>query len=184
MSAERSRRRCCGWWWRVAKPNFDQLTPGRIAAAALTTGFLLFGGWHWTRLEQPHMGGRELMLLALLGVVPTVVALIGGGRVATLLSVAAVTVVAIGHITHTWPWQSRHGIYPERVATLVERGLRDWFGTHTPIDAGRFPGADHDLRLAFFAAAAALVWLIVRRGSALPGIGVAFIGTVGRRMRS
>ena len=82
--------------------------------------------------------------------------------------------VAIGHVTHTWPWQSRHGIYPERVATLVVNGLRDWFGTHTPIDAGRFPGADHDLRLAFFAAAAVLAWLLVRRGSALPGIGVAF----------
>jgi len=50
-------------------------------------------------------------------------------------------------------------------------GLRDWFGAHTPIDAGRFPGADHDLRLAFFAAAAVLAWLLVRRGSALPGIG-------------
>jgi transglutaminase-like putative cysteine protease len=159
----------------VARPNLAQLTPSRIAAAALTAAFLLFGGWHWTRLEQAHMGGSELMLLALLGIVPTVVALVGGSRLTTLVSVVAVTVAAIGHITHTWPWQSRHGIYPERVAALVEKGLRDWFGTHTPIDAGRFPGADHDLRLAFFAAAAALAWLIVRRGSALPGIGVAFV---------
>jgi protein-glutamine gamma-glutamyltransferase len=158
----------------VARPNLAQLTPSRIAAAALTTAFLLFGGWHWTRLEQAHVGGSELMLLALLGIVPTVVARVGCGRLTTLLSGVAVTVAAIGHITHTWPWQSRHGIYPERVAALVEKGLRDWFGTHTPIDAGRFPGADHDLRLAFFAAAAALAWLIVRRGSALPGIGVAF----------
>ena len=102
----------------MARPSLDQLTPGRIAAAALTTAFLLFGGWHWTRLEQPHMGARELTLLALLGVVPTVVALVGGGRLATLLSLVAVTVAAIGHITHTWPWQSRHGIYPERVPRL------------------------------------------------------------------
>ncbi|MEP6640490.1 MAG: transglutaminaseTgpA domain-containing protein [Gaiellales bacterium] len=158
----------------MARPDLNRFTPGRIAAAALTTGFLLFGGWHWTRLEQPHMGGRELLLLAVLGAVPTVVALIGGSRLTTLVSIVAVTVVAIGHITHTWPWESRHGIYPERVGALVEKGLRDWFGTHTPIDAGRFPGADHDLRLAFFAAAAALAWLMVRRGSALPGIGVAF----------
>jgi protein-glutamine gamma-glutamyltransferase len=150
------------------------VTPGRIAAAALTTGFLLFGGWHWTQLEQPHIGSRELALLALLGVVPTLVAVLGGGRLATLISLVAATVVAVGHITHTWPWQSRHGIYPDRIASLVGNGLRDWFGTHTPIDAGRFPGADHDLRLAFFAAAAALTWLIVSRRSALPGIGVAF----------
>ena len=93
---------------------------------------------------------------------------------ASLISLAAVTVLAIGHITHTWPWQTQHGIYPDRIASLVVNGLRDWFGTHTPIDAGRFPGADHDLRLAFFAAAAALAWLIVSRRSALPGIGVAF----------
>ena len=53
-------------------------------------------------------------------------------------------------------------------------GLRQWFETHTPIDAGRFAGADHDLRLAFFAAACAIAWLIVRRGAALPAIGVAF----------
>jgi transglutaminase-like putative cysteine protease len=158
----------------VRRPSLERLTPARIAAAGLTTGFLLFGGWHWTRLEQPHIGARELALLALLGVVPTLVALLGGGRWTSLLSLLTVTVVAIGHITNTWPWQSRHGIYPERVATLVVNGLRDWFGTHTPIDAGRFPGADHDLRLAFFAAAAALAWLIVSRGSALPGIGVAF----------
>jgi hypothetical protein len=174
MSAGRSRRRCYGWWWLVGRPSLEQLTPGRITAAALTTGFLLFGGWHWTRLEQPHIGARELTLLAILGVVPTVVALVGGSRLATLVSIAAVSVAAIGHVTHTWPWQSRHGIYPERVATLVVNGLRDWFGTKTPIDAGRFPGAAHDLRLAFFAAAAVLAWLLVRRGSALPGIGVAF----------
>ena len=158
----------------MPRPSLERLTPARITAAALTAAFLLFGGWHWTRLEQPHIGGRELFVLALLGIVPALVALLGGGRWATLLSLVAVAVGAIGHITHTWPWQSRHGIYPERVVSLVVNGLRDWFGTSTPIDAGRFPGADHDLRLAFFAAAAALAWLIVRRGSALPGIGVAF----------
>jgi hypothetical protein len=56
----------------------------------------------------------------------------------------------------------------------VDRGLRDWFSTHTPIDVGRFAGADHDLRLAFFLAAAALAWLLVRHEAALPAIGVAF----------
>jgi protein-glutamine gamma-glutamyltransferase len=147
---------------------------GQVAAAALTVGFLLFGGWHWTRLEQPHIGARELTFLAILAVIPTLVAIAGGGRIAAALSLVVVTVAAIGHITNTWPWQTQHGIYPARVSTLVVRGLRDWFGTHTPIDAGRFPGADHDLRLAFFAAAAALAWLLVRRGSGLLGIGVAF----------
>jgi transglutaminase-like putative cysteine protease len=146
----------------------------QVATAVLTVAFLLFGGWHWTRLEQPHIGARELTFLAVLGVIPTVVALVGAGRVASLVSLVVVAVAAIGHTTHTWPWQTQHGVYPARVTTLVVRGLRDWFGTHTPIDAGRFPGADHDLRLAFFAAAAALAWLLVRRGSALPGIGVAF----------
>jgi transglutaminase-like putative cysteine protease len=140
----------------------------------LTAAFLLFTGWHWARLEQPHIGFRELALLALLGVVPTVVAMLGGGRTPALIALAVATVAAIGQITHTWPWQTQHGIYPARVVELVGRGLRDWFGTHTPIDAGRFAGADHDLQLAFFAAAVALAWLIVRREAALPGIGVAF----------
>ncbi len=152
----------------------DSLRPIRVAPVLLTAGFLLFCGWHWARLEQPHIGFRELALLALLGAVPTVVAMLGGSRTAVLLAGAAATIAAIGQITHTWPWQTRHGIYPARVIELVWNGLRDWFGTHTPIDAGRFAGADHDLRLAFFAAAIALPWLIVRREAALPGIGVAF----------
>lgn len=151
-----------------------RLRPPRVAPILLTAGFLTFGGWHWARLEQPHIGFRELALLALLGAVPTVVAMLGGGRTGALVALAAATVGAIGQVTHTWPWQTRHGIYPARVIELVVRGLRDWFGTHTPIDAGRFAGADHDLRFAFFAAAVALAWLIVRREAALPGIGVAF----------
>ncbi len=146
----------------------------RVAPVLLTAAFLLFAGWHWARLEQPHIGFRELALLALLGVAPTVVAMVGGGRIGALIALAAATVCAIGLIMHTWPWQTQHGFYPARVVELVGRGLRDWFGTHTPIDAGRFGGADHDLQLAFFAAAVALAWLIVRREAALPGIGVAF----------
>ena len=152
----------------------DSLRRVRAAPVLLTAAFLVFGGWHWARLEQPHIAARELALLALLGAVPTLVALLGGGRTASVLALVAATMAAIGQIMHTWPWQTRHGIYPARVIGLVVHGLRDWFGTHTPIDAGRFAGADHDLRLAFFAAAAALVWLIVRREAALPGIGVAF----------
>ncbi len=113
-------------------------------------------------------------MLALLGVIPTIVAMLGGGRTGALIALVVATVAAIGQITHTWPWQTQHGIYPARVGELVGRGLRDWFGTHTPIDAGRFAGADHDLQLAFFAAAVALTWLIVRREAALAGIGVAF----------
>ena len=146
----------------------------RVAPVLLTAAFLLFAGWHWARLEQPHIGFRELALLALLGVAPTIVAMLGGGRIGALIALAVATVCAIGLIMHTWPWQTQHGFYPARVVELVGRGLRDWFGTHTPIDAGRFAGADHDLQLAFFAAAVALAWLIVRREAALPGIGVAF----------
>jgi hypothetical protein len=140
----------------------------------LTAGFLLFGGWHWARLAQPHMGFRDLVVLALLAALPTAVAMLGGGRTATLLTLLAATLAAIGQIMHVWPWQTAHGLYPARVTELAGRGLRQWFGTHTPIDAGRFAGADHDLHLAFFAAAAALTWLIVRRESGLAGIGVAF----------
>jgi Transglutaminase-like superfamily/TgpA N-terminal domain len=156
-------------WWRV-----DRLRPIRVAPVLLTAAFLLFGGWHWARLEQPHMSVGSLALLAVLAALPTLVAIAGGGRAATIVTAIVVTVAAIGEVMHTWPWQTRHGVYPARVVELVVRGLRDWFGTHTPIDAGRFAGADHDLRLAFFAGAAALAWLIVRRGSGLAGIGVAF----------
>jgi transglutaminase-like putative cysteine protease len=152
----------------------DRLRPLRAAPAALTAAFLVFSGWHWSQLAQPVMGGRDLGLLALLAAVPTLVAVFGGGRAATIGSAIAATIVAIGQIMHTWPWQTAHGIYPSRVAVLVVRGLRQWFATHTPIDAGRFAGADHDLRIAFFIGAAAMAWLIVRRGTALPGIGVAF----------
>ena len=140
----------------------------------LAGALLLFGGWHWARLEQPHMGGRGLLVLALLAALPTLAAMLGRGRGTVLLALLVATIAAIGEITHTWPWQTQHAIYPARVSQLVVNGLRDWFGTHTPIDAGRFPGANHDLRLAFFAAACAIIWLIVRRGAALPAIGVAF----------
>jgi transglutaminase superfamily protein len=146
----------------------------RVGPVLLAAGFLAFSGWHWSRLEQPHIAANELLLLAAVGAVPTLVALLVRGRSATILAALAAVVVAIGQIMHTWPWQVRHGLYPSRVVVLVTRGLRDWFATHTPIDAGRFPGADRDLRVAFFLGAALLVWLIVRRGAALPGIGVAF----------
>ena len=136
-------------------------------------GFLVFCGWHWARLAQPHMGFRDLAVLALLAALPD------GRRDARRRThghaahAARRHLAAIGQIMHIWPWQTAHGsIRPAH--RLVGRGLRQWFGTHTPIDAGRFAGADHDLQLAFFAAAAALTWLIVRRGSALAGIGVAF----------
>jgi hypothetical protein len=152
----------------------DSLPRPRIAPAVCAGALLLFGGWHWARLEQPHMGGRGLVVLALLAALPTIAALLGYGRGTILLTLVVATVAAIGEITHTWPWQTAHGIYPARVTELVVNGLRDWFATHTPIDAGRFAGANHDLRLAFFAGACAIVWLIVRRGAALPAIGVAF----------
>jgi len=152
----------------------DSVPRSRIAPAVLAGALLLFGGWHWARLEQPHMGGRGLLVLALLAALPTLAALLGRGRGTILLAFLVATVAAIGEITHTWPWQTQHAIYPARVSQLVVNGLRDWFGTHTPIDAGRFPGANHDLRLAFFAAACAIIWLIVRRGAALPAIGLAF----------
>jgi hypothetical protein len=152
----------------------DSVPRSRIAPAVLAGALLLFGGWHWARLEQPHMGGRGLLVLALLAALPTLAALLGRGRGTILLAFLVATVAAIGEITHTWPWQTQHGIYPVRVSQLIVNGLRDWFGTHTPIDAGRFPGANHDLRLAFFVAACAIIWLIVRRGAALPAIGVAF----------
>jgi protein-glutamine gamma-glutamyltransferase len=146
----------------------------RVAPILLAAAFLIFSAWHWARLEQPHMSGDQLLLLSLLAAVPTLAALLLRSRTATAIAAALAAVVAIGQIMHTWPWQTRHGLYPSRVIDLVVRGLRDWFGTHTPIDAGRFAGADRDLRLAFFLGAAALVWLVVRRGAALPGIGVAF----------
>lgn len=152
----------------------DRLPRPRLAPAVLTGALLLFGGWHWARLEQPHMGGRGLIVLALLAALPTVAALLGYGRGAILGTIVVATIAAIGEITHTWPWQTQHGIYPARVTELIVNGLRDWFSTHTPIDAGRFPGANHDLRLAFFVAAGAMTWLIVRRGAALPAIGIAF----------
>jgi hypothetical protein len=146
----------------------------RIAPVVVTGALLLFCGWHWARLEQPHMGGRGLILLALFGALPTIAAVLGHGRGTIVLTAVAATIAAVGEITHTWPWQTAHGIYPARVTELVVNGLRDWFATHTPIDAGRFPGANHDLRLVFFAAAGAVVWLIVRRGAGLPAIGIAF----------
>jgi hypothetical protein len=152
----------------------DSLPRPRSAPAILAGALLLFGGWHWARLEQPHMGGRGLLVLALLAALPTLAALLGRSRGTVLLTLVVASVAAIGAITHTWPWQTQHGIYPVRISQLIVNGLRDWFATHTPIDAGRFPGANHDLRLVFFVAAAAIIWLIVRRGAALPAIGVAF----------
>jgi Transglutaminase-like superfamily/TgpA N-terminal domain len=146
----------------------------RGARLAVVAGFLVFGGWHWMRLEQPGMSAAALLLLGALGAAPPLVASLGHRRLAWLGCLPVAIVAAIGVTTRTWPWEHDHAVYPLRVTHLVVAGLRDWFGTHTPIDAGRFAGADHDLRLAFFAAAMALTWLIVCRGMALGGIGVAF----------
>ena len=167
-SARRSRLPCCAWWWPVPR-----LAPAPRRAVLLAAAFLLFAAGTGRASSSRTSASASCALLALLGVAPTIVAMLGGGRIGALIALAVATVAAIGLIMHTWPWQTQHGFYPARVVELVGSGLRDWFGTHTPIDAGRFAGADHDLQLAFFAAAVALAWLIVRR-EAGPGRGSAW----------
>ena len=92
----------------------------RVAPSSSRPAFLLFGGWHWARLEQPHIGCRELLVLALLAALPTVVAMLGGGRAARRCSRCSSPRSPRSARSRT-PGRGRPGtgIYPARVAELV-----------------------------------------------------------------
>ena len=136
---------------------------------------ILYGGAHWARMESPTLAFSWILVLTLLAIVPAVVSAAGRPRLAWLVALPAVGIVAIGLVTGLWPWRSHHGVYPRAVIGILDDGAHAWFTAHTPFDAGRFAAVDRDLKLAFFALAAILAWALICRGWALAAVAVGFL---------
>jgi protein-glutamine gamma-glutamyltransferase len=135
---------------------------------------LAFVAWHWARIESPAVGIGSMVLMALLGVAPAVAALARGRAVAAVTGVVC-AVVAVGAATGVWPWRSGIG-YLGDAYDPIARGARLWFQTHTPFSGGQFASLDADVKLAFFALAGAMAWLLLVRRWPVPAIAVAFLG--------
>jgi transglutaminase-like putative cysteine protease len=147
----------------------------RTGCAIVAVAMILYGGAHWARMESPTLAFRWIVLLGGLAIVPALVSWYGRPRLAWLVALPAVSVVAIGFVTGLWPWRSHHGIYPRAVGGILDDGAHAWFTAHTPFDAGRFVAVDRDLKLAFFALAAILAWALICRAWALAAVAVGFL---------
>ena len=147
----------------------------RTGCAIVAVAMILYGGAHWARMETPGLAFSWIMLLTGLALVPALVSSFGRPRLAWLVALPAVSIVAIGVVTGLWPWRSHHGVYPRAVGGVLDDGAHGWFTAHTPFDAGRFVAVDRDLKLAFFALAAILAWALICRGWALAAIAVGFL---------
>jgi transglutaminase-like putative cysteine protease len=143
---------------------------GRLPLLAVLIGFSL---WHWERLEHPFPSHLQMLLLTVLAVVPPVVGVLTGRlRLAAALQVV-LAVVAIGHVTGMWPWQTGHAVYPLRVWHDLYNGVSDWFSAVTPFDPRHFPPVDHVVRLSYVALVGAMAWFLLR-GRALLAVAAAF----------
>jgi transglutaminase-like putative cysteine protease len=147
----------------------------RAGLAVVTVAMVLYGGAHWAQIEAPAVGVSWIVALSALAILPAVVSWLGRPRVAWLGVLPASAMGAIGLVTGLWPWRSHHGVYPRAVANGIDDGVHAWFTAHTPFDPGRFPAVDHDLKLAFFALAALLAWMLLCRGWALAAVAVGFL---------
>ncbi len=149
-------------------PNRQRLV--WVALAAL----LVFCAWHWARIESPSVGLIDMAVLAALAVVPPVVSTWRGRTAGWLVALPLATLAAVGVIVGRWPWHAP-AHYPASVWDAISQGVRHWFQTSTPFDPSRAPTVDDDVRLAFFALAMLIAWLVLCRRAAVPAIGVAFL---------
>ncbi|HUZ85192.1 MAG TPA: transglutaminase-like domain-containing protein [Gaiellales bacterium] len=141
----------------------------------LLAALVVFGGWHWARLEHPQPALSGLALLTALGVLPAAVGAVTGrwrGRAAPLA--LAVAVAAVGIVTGLWPWQLDHPLYPRRVWLDLHDGISQWFSATTPFDPQRFVAVDHVVRLGYVALVAAIAWSLLR-GRPLTAVAGAFV---------
>ena len=143
--------------------------------AVVTVAMVLYGGAHWAQIEQPAVGVSWILALTALAVLPAVVSWLGRPRIAWLGVLPGTAVAGIGLVTGLWPWRTQHGFYPRAVAGRIDDGAHAWFTAHTPFDPGRFPAVDADLKLAFFALAAVMAWMLLCRGWALAAVAVGFL---------
>ena len=141
----------------------------------MAVALIVYGGAHWAQMESPALGMRWVFGLTALAILPAIVAVYGHPRLAWLVALPAACVVAVGVVTHLWPWSTQHGFYPRAVAGVLNDGSHSWFTAHTPFDAGRFVAVDADLKLMFFALAAILAWTLICRGWALVAVAVGFL---------
>jgi transglutaminase-like putative cysteine protease len=137
-------------------------------------GLLVFCAWHWAQIESPSIGMVDMIVLAGLAVVPPVVSRWRGRTAGWLIALPLATMAAVGVIVGRWPWHTP-AHYPAAVWDTIAQGVRHWFQTSTPFDPSRAPAVDDDVRLAFFALAMLLAWLVLCRRAAVPAIGVAFL---------
>jgi transglutaminase-like putative cysteine protease len=146
-----------------------------MGCAIVAVAMILYGGAHWARMESPTLAFSWVVVLAGLAMVPALVSWRGRPRLAWLVALPAVSVVAIGLVTGLWPWRAHHGVYPRAVGGILDDGAHAWFTAHTPFDTGRFVAVDRDLKLAFFALAAILAWALICRAWALAAVAVGFL---------
>ena len=145
----------------------------RLVWVALA-GLLGFCAWHWAHIESPSIGLLDMAVLAGLAVVPPAVSVWRGRAAGWLVALPLSTLAAVGVIVGRWPWHAPAS-YPASVWDTISQGVRHWFQTSTPFDPSRAPAVDDDVRLAFFALAMLMSWLILCRRAAVPAIGVAFL---------
>lgn len=143
---------------------------GRLPLLAVLIGFSL---WHWERLEHPFPSHLQMLLLTVLAVAPPVLGVLTGRLRAAAVLQVALAVVAIGHVTGIWPWQTGHAIYPLRVWRDLYDGVSEWFSAVTPFDPLRFPPIDDVVRLGYVALVCAMAWFLLR-GRALWAVAAAF----------
>ena len=143
---------------------------GRLPLLAALIGFCL---WHWERLEHPFPSHAQMLLLTLLAVLPPIFGVLTGRYRAAAALQVALAVVAIGHVSGMWPWQTGHAIYPLRVWHDLYNGFSQWFSAVTPFDPQHFRPIDHVVRLGYLALVAAMAWFLLR-GRALLAVAAAF----------
>src|SRR3954466_11123698 len=129
-----------------------------MGCAIVAVAMILYGGAHWARMESPTLAFSWIVLLAGLAIVPALVSWRGRPRLAWLVALPAVSVVAIGLVTGLGPGRSHRGFYPRAVGGILDDGAHAWFTAHTPFDAGRFVAVDRVPALAFFPLAAIPAW--------------------------
>ena len=122
---------------------------------------LAFCGWHWARLERPHVSLAEMVFLGVLATAPALVTALGRTRLALTVVLPVSVILAIGVGGSVWPWDLGHRFYPFHLGHVVEQGARGFLNTTTPIDAGRFQQTDDLVNLAFVGLAMVMAWLLL-----------------------
>jgi len=155
---------------------------GAVAGAALALGVLAVA---WAGLYEGVSAGR-LLLLCLLGALPTLAALVPRARPAAIAGavlVALPTALAFATRGSVWSLVSLDGAAWSAVASVVPDGLAAGSDASLPVSPADAPALVALLDAALVAMAAAAAWqIVVRRrpvlGLVIVGVGLAYRWTV------